>query len=277
MSDVIEQTLPADAPLPDEPQAPADAATAEQTQPEAAAPSETEEQKNARVKSGVEKRIGELTYKVNQAQRERQAEAQARADVEARYIEAQTRLQQYETYATAPRIDQYETVEQWQAATMQHANQNAQQQIQRTLMQAGMHPAQQQERAQQQHLAAVIENRVAEASTKYPDFSEKVMDPQLPTLGNLNPAVRDALLMAPNFADLVYHLANNPREAWRLAQTHPAQAIMELGTMSSRLNTAPRVSNAPNPPRELGSSEVVSKDPTKMSMGEYRAWRKTQR
>lgn len=278
MSEVIEIPVPADAPLPDEVAAPAPAADAADTpEPEVSATPETDEQKNARVKNGVEKRIGELTYKVNQAQRERQAEAQARAEVEARFIEAQTRLQQYETYATAPRMDQYQSVEDWQAATLQHAQQNAQRQIQQALAQAGMHPAQQQARAQQQQVAAYADQRLAEASQKYPDIAEKVMDPQLPTLGSLNPAVRDALLMSPNFPDLAYHLANNPKEAWRLAQTHPSQAIMELGTLAARLSTAPRVSNAPNPPRELGSSESVSKDPTKMSMSEYRAWRKTQR
>ena len=90
----------------------------------------------------------------------------------------------------------------------------------------------------------------------------------------MNPAVLQALVASPNFADIAYHLASNPQEAWRIAQSHPAQAVMELGTLAARITASgPRVSNAPAPVREIGSSESVKKDPAQMSYSEYRAWR----
>lgn len=264
-------------PLPDEPQ-PSTDAPAEEVTAEAPAAPETDEQKNAKLKSGVEKRIGELTYKANQALREKQAAEARTRELEAALFEREQKLAQFNAYATAPTLDQYGgDTEQWQRAVMQHTNQVAQQQIHATLQQAGLTPGQMQERAMQMQVAQLADQRLAEASQKYPDIAEKVLDPNLPTLGSLNPAVRDALLTSPNFGDVAYYLASNPQEAWRLAQTHPVQAVMELGTLSARLAAAPRVSNAPSPPRELGSSEVVAKDPTKMSMSEYRAWRNSRK
>jgi hypothetical protein len=272
-----------DRPLPDEP-APEKSAPAAESQSDAAQPPETpavpetEEQKNAKLKTGVEKRIGELTYRANQALREKQAvEAQAR-ETAARLMEAEQRLAQLNAYANAPTLEQFNSPEEWQRAVLQHSIQAAQQQVQGTLQQAGLTPEQLQQRAMQAQVVQIADQRLAEASQKYPDIAEKVMDPNLPQFGSLNPAVRDALLTSPNFGDVAYFLASNPQEAWRLAQTHPVQAVMELGQLSARLGAAPpRVSNAPSPPRELGSSETVTRDPSGMSMAQYREWRKSRK
>lgn len=268
----------ADTPLPDETQSTASAAPAAEQFSEAPATPENDEQKNAKVKDGVQKRIDELTYRANQAQREKQiAEDYAKA-VEANLLQQKRELAQYQAYATAPRVDQFNSVEEWQAAVMRHATDTANHQVQSTLQQLGMTPEQQIQRAQQEQYNQFTQSRVAEATQKYPDFSEKVNNPQLPDLTRVNPAVLQALVASPNFADIAYHLASNPQEAWRIAQSHPAQAVMELGTLAARITASgPRVSNAPAPDREIGSSESVKKDPAQMSYSEYRAWRTKKR
>ena len=92
-------------------------------------------------------------------------------------------------------------------------------QVQSTLQQLGMTPEQQIQRAQQKQYNQFTQSRVAETTQKYPDFSEKVNNPQLPDLTRVNPAVLQALVASPNFADIAYHLASNPQEAWRIAQS----------------------------------------------------------
>ena len=157
---------------------------------------------------------------------------------------------------------------------MRHANRYGESSGSVNVATTRMTPEQQIQRAQQEQYNQFTQSRVAEATQKYPDFSEKVNNPQLPDLTRVNPAVLQALVASPNFADIAHHLASNPQEAWRIAQSHPAQAVMELGTLAARITASgPRVSNAPAPVREIGSSESVKKDPAQMSYSEYRAWR----
>ena len=97
--------------MPDETQSTASAAPAAEQFSEAPATPENDEQKNAKVKDGVQKRIDELTYRANQAQREKQiAEDYAKA-VEANLLQQKRELAQYQAYATAPRVDQFNSVE----------------------------------------------------------------------------------------------------------------------------------------------------------------------
>ena len=179
-------------------------------------PPENDEQKNAKVKDGVQKRIDELTYRANQAQREKQiAEDYAKA-VEAN-LPAKRELAQYQAYATAPRVDQFNSVEEWQAAVMRHATDTANHQVQSTLQQLGMTPEQQIQRAQQEQYKPIHAIACCGSYAEIPRFLGKGQQPTVARPDTrVNPAVLQALVASPNFADIAYHLASNPQEAWRI-------------------------------------------------------------
>lgn len=75
--------------------------------------------------------------------------------------------------------------------------------------------------------------------------------------------------------DLAYHLGKNPAVARSISHMPPLQAARELGKIEARL-TAPQArtqSAAPTPISPVKGSGTASKDPTKMSATEFKAWR----
>lgn len=93
------------------------------------------------------------------------------------------------------------------------------------------------------------------------------------------PLVSEALLESEQGPALAYHLASNPELADKIAAMPPVRAIMELSRIEARL-TAPAVktpTNAPDPPRTLGSAQAITRDPAKMSVSDYVAWSNKQR
>lgn len=78
---------------------------------------------------------------------------------------------------------------------------------------------------------------------------------------------------------IAHHLASNPEVASHIASLPPNRALVELGKIEARFESAPtpkprQQSNAPAPAPTLGGTAPVAKDPAKMTMKEFVAWRK---
>lgn len=74
---------------------------------------------------------------------------------------------------------------------------------------------------------------------------------------------------------VTYHLGKNPDEAARIAKMHPLSAARELAKLEVKLTTQPakKQTSAPKPPNTLGGGDKPLRDPSRMSMEEYRLWR----
>lgn len=133
--------------------------------------------------------------------------------------------------------------------------------------------AERQEQERNEQVAAIKqtwETRVAEFAKDKPDFAEKTGADNLP----ISPAMADAIITADGGPAVIYHLAENPDEARRIAALPTFAQVREIGRLEGRLerlaeaestqNDNPKpASKAPTPPpqtRGLGGRFKVAAD-----------------
>lgn len=76
---------------------------------------------------------------------------------------------------------------------------------------------------------------------------------------------------------LLYHLAQNPDEADRIAKLSPVRQAAELGKLEAKVSMpAKRTTNAPPPAAHTSGGKTATTDLARMSQEEYEAHRKTQ-
>ena len=76
-----------------------------------------------------------------------------------------------------------------------------------------------------------LESEFSKASDKYDDFDDVVMGDHVP----FTPAIRDALLLIGNPADVAYKLGKNVDELSRIAKLHPLDQAREVNQLSVEL------------------------------------------
>lgn len=110
------------------------------------------------------------------------------------------------------------------------------------------------------------------ARQKYADYDAVTRNKAVPITSEIVELAMDSDV-GP---ELVYHLGKNPQEADRIAALPPKRLAVEIGRLEAKL-TAPKpiVTPPPDPVTPIGSggSASMQKDPSKMSMSEYVAWR----
>jgi hypothetical protein len=121
--------------------------------------------------------------------------------------------------------------------------------------------AQTSQQAEQQRLQELGRNfSVSEdaARDKYDDYDD--VFETIPR-GSLKPQVVEYLGEIKNGAEMLYHLANEPKELARIARLSPTAAIRELVLRESQIETTEkRTSKAPPPPGQLGGRSVSADD-----------------
>ena len=115
--------------------------------------------------------------------------------------------------------------------------------------------------------------QVDKALEKYPDFEEVAF-----THPFMTDDMAKVIRASPVATDLAYHLGKNLEEAERISSLSPVQQIRELVKLEVKLDNAPakpKVSAAPAPIKPVGNRGTTdTSDPSKMSMEEYREFRK---
>lgn len=117
--------------------------------------------------------------------------------------------------------------------------------------------------------------RAEEAREKYTDFDDVVTKPKsLPIERNTQAMV----LEMEESAEVIYHLAKNPKEAERIDKLPERARLVELGKIASRISTAPPrvVTRAPEPVETVAGKAAggASFNPNKASVEDYVAKRK---
>lgn len=141
---------------------------------------------------------------------------------------------------------------------------------QKSAVQAGATSAQQDAVSAKQNL---FRERATALAERYPDIEAKVLnDASLP----ISKAMAEVLMETDRGPEVAYYLAGHREEAQRIASMQPLAAAAELGRIEAKLSAPkPRTeTKAPKPvPTLSGGTTKVSKDPSRMSHEEYRAWR----
>jgi hypothetical protein len=108
---------------------------------------------------------------------------------------------------------------------------------------------------------------------------EKVLPGARKTIQSLNkeisPGVGTLILESEKSALIAFHLAKNPEKLAELNGLSERAAAREIGRLEARLSLPkPKTStSAPPPITPPRGSAALAKDPSKMSLAEYRAWR----
>lgn len=118
--------------------------------------------------------------------------------------------------------------------------------------------------------ATAVEGRKA-----FEDFDASLA--KFAPLGGLDPEVVDIAIDTGSGHQILHHLAGNLDEYERIRVLPPVKRAIELDRLSQRLQSGavPEVSRAPRPPSTIGAGRGsgAQKDPSKMTMAEYTAWR----
>lgn len=115
------------------------------------------------------------------------------------------------------------------------------------------------------------QTKVSATSATIADYNEVVGKSELPVAGH----VAEALMDADRGPELAYHLAQNPEVMGKLNDMSPARAAIELGKIEATLGETPAkaTTKAPAPITPVRSGSSTTKDPAKMDMAEYTAYR----
>lgn len=111
---------------------------------------------------------------------------------------------------------------------------------------------------------------------RYPDIEAKVFnDPSAP----INQTMAEVLMDSERGPEVAYYLSTHREEGQRIQKMSPLSAAREIGRIEAQL-AAPKPktqTTAPKPvPKVGGGSSRAAKDPDKMSMDEWTAWRNAQ-
>ena len=127
-----------------------------------------------------------------------------------------------------------------------------------------------------------IDANEAKAKETHEDYADVLTDFLGHNLAKV-PQFRELVRDSDNPAELSYYLGRHPEELDKLSEMTPGQAARYIGKLEAKIDTATptpagkKTSDAPAPPTPIKgaqSSKVSTKDPEKMTMAEYAAWRK---
>jgi len=203
-------------------------------------------------KSGVQKRIDQLTWQAREAERRAQyAEQQlsSRPAPETPQPAGKPTLDMFDDYdGYVEALAGYKAKEQFEAMQTQQS---------REQMQA--------------HQAVRTQNFQEKAdsfSVDHPDFHQTVFENRyLP----ITEQMREVIESVEKGPELAYHLGKNPQEAARIANLSPYMQAAEMGKIEATLSL-PKVkttTSAPPPLEAIGGGEAGMKDLSKMSTEEF--------
>lgn len=237
---------------------------------EAATSDDAEGEEKPKRRSRAEERINALTREKYEAQKRAEAYERQLAEMQMYIQQAQNQPKGDEM----PKLSDYNYDEAAYSQAVQAWNQS---QIQRYQEHQARQAQQYQQYQQAQQERQAIESVLRAGQEKYPDFIQKVNDPNLPPLREINPAAFEAVKSSDAAIDVAYYLASNPQEVYQFASLSPVQAIRKVAQIEAQLNNKPAsVKMPPKPPSRLSGHSEAVKDPEKMSMDEWLKWRNGQ-
>lgn len=193
-----------------------------------------------------------------------------------KYEAVQERLKRLEEAAGTsqpPKEGDFASYEEYQAALSAHhamrmMDGRTKQEAEREA-QAYQQEMQRIEQERSQEVAQGWAAQVTEARERYADFE------QVAFKAPISDQVAQMIAGMDAGADVAYQLGLNPAEARRISSLSPMEAAMELGRMEARVSTPkPRTATqAPEPVKPVRPKASTQKDPSKMSISEYRKWR----
>lgn len=217
-------------------------------------------------KSGLQRRIDELTYKAREAERQLEEQRTLRLREQAQALAVQ-RMQAIDSQE--PRLEQFDTQSDFVSAHARWANarmleliksNNEVESAERIAKELEEGKKQADVQAVREANAQVLEEKLGQGTKKYKDFVEVLTNPDLPS--SIGSPLFDAVMASDNAVDIAYALGKNPDEyerLLRLSYRNPAAAFKEILTLDQRFSGASKVTQAPPPPPAHKGQPPVAK------------------
>jgi hypothetical protein len=229
-----------------------------------------------RVPKSVQERIDKAVKKQRIAERERDAERQAREELEARIAELETKI----PATDKPNSEDFETeAEYLEALTDWKVEQKL-----KSLSAQGEGILKKQETEKKIEDAEkpydTLDQFIDKGREKYADFDALVLqDKSFP----LTDVMVDAVLDLETPHEVLYYLGKHHDESAEIAKMTIPKMAIALAKIDAKINApAPKtiikhVSKAPEPITPIEANGVIDVNPEKMTPKEYRAWREKQK
>ena len=257
---------PAAAEAPTNSEAPAQAETkiveeAEASKVEQAPEGTADEEAKPKGKGGFQKRIDKLTQQVRTLQEQLASKETVKPAEETKpavTTQGKPRLEDFSTYE-----DYTEALTEWKMD------------LKLAKLQEDQAKQRQQKEAESKTLT--WNQRVESARSKYEDFDEVALDPDIPVSAAMAEVIQDS----EAGPDLAYFLGQNPVEAARIATLSPIAAARELGKIEAKLtpapDTKPKPAATPKPkpvtPLAGKTAPTIDLNSDSISLREYRKLR----
>ena len=234
----------------------------EGSEPEAEKDTKATEERKPNPK--LEKRFSELTKQREAARQEAQREREAREALEAR-LQA---LEQSSQPQKANGIDEEPQPHQFSDA-FEYAKALAEYSAEKAVKERDRQEVEKQLAAERQKVVEAWAKKVEAAKTEMPDFEEMIESSDVV----VSDPVRDAIIESDVGPQILYHLAENPEIAEKLASKSVSAAMRELGKLEARFEkeaeaaseksskTVAKKSNAPAPIKPLRGSSAATDIP----------------
>ena len=174
-----------------------------------------------------------------------------------------------------PRIEDFEDIDDFQAAERKHIIEVAKYEIRQEYKQGRNAERQQEYQEQTQRTFDERLNKAAELDPELPILVRTFHLPG-PNYIPLSGAMQDAVRESEVGPQLLRYFANNKAEATRLSSLNPTSALREVGRIEAAIINKPvpavkHVTSAPEPIKPVGSGGAIDVDEDTIPMSEYMA------
>ena len=226
----------------------------------------------------LEKRFSELTKQREQLRKEAEYERAKREELESRLkaLESQA-APKPQSRDEKPKPDQFVDAFEYAEALADWSAENA-------VMRARQDDAEKKIAIERQKVIETWNTRLEAVKSELPDYEEMVQSSDVV----VSDQVRDAILESDVGPRILYHLAENPKIAEKIASASLITALREIGKLEAKfektdpkdVKTVAVKSKAPAPIRPLNatsSEQAIITDTDKMTYAQYKAMRQAKR
>jgi hypothetical protein len=248
-------------------------AAVKEEQTETPVPDQVDESPEVKPDSEIARKLQSLTDEVEKANKRLGYEQRQREKLERQIRQSQASLPRTDD-VNVPSQDDFNTYEEYQQAFIDYRIQQG----------IANHQRQQMQMTQQSSLDGFIDETATAGREMYSDFDDVVMQNHVP----ITQPMLQIMQNCEHPESIAYYLGKNIKEATAISRMSPIQATRAISHIENKVGselaknptgrianpgTNKKVSKAPPPVKPTGSSNVIEKDPAKMTMAEYEAWR----
>jgi hypothetical protein len=225
IDDIETTTVDAEEPAPE---------TTDESDAESEPATKPEEDESNQKLTAMEKKLARQSYELREAKR--------------RETQMMSLLKEHKQPDTAPKIEDFETLDEYIDARYAY---NEKKKGQESI---GVDPT-----GTETSFTRARDDLIFEGSGKYEDFAEKVTSDTT----HITPAMANAIFEMDDMdmqVEIAYSLANNPREAMRIARLSPMRQVAEIGKLEAKLSApkpAKKPSSAPSPMKPVGGRKTT--------------------